>query len=261
MKKTKYLALGAASAALCVLYVGILLRESPQTASEAERAVREALAETYRPAAPAVPAEGAGPEEIAYISPVDFVELQAVNPEIYAWLYIPGTQISYPLVQHAGDDSYYLTRDSEGNASSAGAIFTEQTYSSTDLTEPVTVVYGHRMKSGAMFGQLQALYSDPDGLDSHSEIVVFLPERELHYTVFAAVPYDDRHILCTYDFSDSQMYGAFLDSVYSVREIGAVFREDAAASTDDRLLILSTCLNGNSKRRYLVLAKGVESIP
>ena len=71
---------------------------------------------------------------------IDFAALQAINPDIYAWLEIPGTDISYPVVQHPDDDSYYLRRNSDREYSAGGAIFSEATYNSTDLNDPVTIL-------------------------------------------------------------------------------------------------------------------------
>ena len=45
--------------------------------------------------------------EEPYVSPIDFVSLQAQNPDIYGWLEIPGTEFDFPLVQRQGDDSFY----------------------------------------------------------------------------------------------------------------------------------------------------------
>ena len=190
----------------------------------------------------------------AYVSPIDFASLQAQNPDIYGWLRIPGTEFDFPLVQRQGDDSFYLTHDSDGNESSAGAIFTESAYNSTTMEDPATVAYGHQMHAGTMFGKLQETYSQENALEDYGEVIVYLPEKELHYQVFAAVPYDNRHILYNYDCTDSRRFNAFLNSIYEVREIGAQFNSGVTVSTDDKVLVLSTCLAGNSQRRYLVLA-------
>lgn len=192
-----------------------------------------------------------------YVSPIDFDALQQENPHIYAWLRIPGTHIDYPLVQHPEDDTFYLNHDSTGSYYIGGALFTEHQYNGTDLTDPVSVVYGHRMKIDAMFGRMQAIYSSPEGMAEHSEVTVYLPDRELHFRVFAAVPYDSRHILYNYNFENRRMYNAFLDSIFAVREIGAVRDEHVQVTAQDRLLILSTCMQGNSQKRFLVLAKQV----
>ena len=126
---------------------------------------------------------------------MDFASLQEMNPDIYAWLYIPETDISYPILQSGdGDDEFYLNHDSTGKSSRDGSIFTQGVYNAKDFNDPVTLVYGHHMRSGAMFGNLQEIYSAQGGLKAHQAIVVYLPDRELRYQVFAAVPHDMRHI-------------------------------------------------------------------
>lgn len=221
----------------------------------AERRVQAAIAEQVEIVK--VPEVSQTPEDTApaYASPVDFEDLWEVNPDIYAWLYIPGTEINYPILQREGDDGFYLSHDSRGKSSQAGAIFTEETYTKKDFSDPVTLVYGHHMRSGTMFGNLQETYSTREGMEAHRDIVVYLPERELRYEVFAAVPHDMRHILYYNDFTDPEVFQAFLEQVLSVRSINASIDESAGVTAEDQLLILSTCLRGDSHQRYLVLAK------
>ncbi|MDD3228837.1 MAG: class B sortase [Oscillospiraceae bacterium] len=190
-----------------------------------------------------------------YQSPVDFDMLQESNPDIYAWLEIPDTDISYPLLQNSENDAYYLSHDAERKENQGGALFTEATYNDLFFNDPVTVVYGHHMRNGLMFGQLQELYSGSDSVEKHREIVIYLPERELHFEVFAAVPYGNCHILHNYDFSDRRTFRLFFDGILSVRAIEAVFSEDTLVQSGDQVLILSTCLVGNRTNRFLVCAK------
>lgn len=194
-------------------------------------------------------------EKPQYESPIDFPALQAENPDVYAWLSIKDTEIDYPVLRNTEDSQFYIDHNSAREPSSAGALFTESEYNSATFDDPVTIIYGHKTTTGTYFGNLQAIYSDSDSFAAHSSITVYLPDKELHYTVFAAVPYDKRHILYNYNFQNSRMYRAFLDSVYSVRAVDANFSENTTVSEDDKLLILSTCLKGDSSRRYLVLAK------
>ena len=214
--------------------------------------------EPEEPPVPDTPVENTAEPEPAYVSPIDFASLQERCPDIYAWLEIPDTDISYPVAQNA-DDTWYLTRDIDGNYSSDGTLFTESAYNGTDLTDPATVIYGHRMNSGAMFGTLQKTYSDPESFEAHREIVLYLPDQEIHATVFAAVPYDNRHILYNYNFENARMTRLFLNSVRLVRDLGANLDEDAFPQEGDRMVILSTCQKGNRQMRYLVLAKWTPS--
>ena len=205
------------------------------------------------------PVSGSEPEP--YESPVDFEALWAVNTDVYAWLDIPGTEISYPILQSAESDDYYLRRNMERESDTNGVIYTEGSYNGKDFTDPLTVIYGHNMESGKMFGTLQSMYSSQEALMEHSEIVIYLPDRELHYTVFAAVPYDSRHILYNYDFTNKRTFRLFFQELLSVRAMQAVYAEDATVSSEEKTIILSTCLTGNSKNRFLVCGKLSETIP
>lgn len=238
---------------LCVVCGALLLRGSPPSEQDP---VPSASPMAVPTAEPTQEPESSQQEEVKepYVSPIDFNALQEGNPDIYAWLQIPGTEFDFPIVQRAGDDSFYLTHDSDGNESPAGAIFTESAYNTTSMEDLLTVAYGHQMHAGTMFGKLQETYSQENALEDYGEIVVYLPDKELHYTVFAAVPYDNRHILYNYDPTDPRRVTAFLNSVYEVREIGAQFSDTITVSTEDQILVLSTCLAGNSQKRYLVLA-------
>ena len=87
--------------------------------------------------------------------PIDFEGLMEVNPEIYAWLRIPDTNIDYPILQHEDEDqSYYLSRDIYREANQAGSIYTEY-YNHKDFMDPNTIIYGHNMKNGSMFHNIR----------------------------------------------------------------------------------------------------------
>ena len=149
----------------------------------------------------------------------------------------------------------------KGESDSNGVIYTEASYNGRDFADPLTVLYGHNMNSGLMFGTLQEMYSSQEALGEHSEIIIYLPDRELHYEVFAAVPFDKRHILYNYDLSDKRTFRLFFQEILSVRSLEAVFAEDAAIQSDEKALILSTCLTGNRNKRYLVCGKLSETVP
>ncbi len=185
---------------------------------------------------------------------LNFDKLWAVNPEIHAWLEIKGTKIDYPVLQSKSNDKKYLNTAFDNSPYVGGAIFTQASYNSTDFNDPVTVIYGHTMRSGSMFGQLQRKYADPVSFKEHGDILLYLPGELRHYTVFAAVPYGAAHILHTYDFSTPYWYTRFFSDVKRIREIGANFNKEAFPEVGDRVIILSVCLNEDTARRYLVMA-------
>ena len=66
--------------------------------------------------------------------PIDFAALREKNPDVYAWIRIPGTDIDYPVLQREGDNSYYLNHTLEGKERPEGAIFTEG-YNGQDFSD------------------------------------------------------------------------------------------------------------------------------
>lgn len=159
------------------------------------------------------PEEAPEEQKPPYESPVDFEALWRENSDIYAWLDLPGTKISDPILQRDGEDTYYLKHDVHGQPSSWGSIFTESLYNTTTFADPVTVIYGHQMYDGSMFSSLQRIYSDPSWMEESRELVIYQKYRELHYEIFAAVPTDSRHLLYSYDFTDENVFTAFFDGL------------------------------------------------
>lgn len=190
-------------------------------------------------------------ESIAADIPIDFTKLQQQNPDIYAWIQIPDTVVDYPIVQSAEDNVYYLNHTVEGAEGYPGSIYTEN-INQKNFTDKNTVIYGHNMDDGTMFGGLHQ-YVDPAYMNQHPEIHIYTPEHKYIYRVFAAVTYDNRHILETYNCNDAAQFQEFLDSVMSVQNIASHFSADETVTADDRIITLSTC-NGNSEQRFLIEA-------
>lgn len=188
-----------------------------------------------------------------YVSPVDFKGLQAINPDVYAWITVPGTNVNYPIVQSPDNDSFYLDHDSDKNYDRAGAIFTEHVYNDTDFRDKVTVLYGHDMANGSMFGELQSLYWDREFLLENDEIIIYLPDRELHFEIFAALPYSRMHLLYYYHTEKEKAFDQLIDDVYSTRKLSAVLIEERRPEFGDQVVVLSTCLSGDNRYRYLVM--------
>ena len=86
---------------------------------------------------------------------------ETVNPDIYAWIYVPGTKVNYPVLQHETDDTYYLNYNIDGTKGYPGCIYSEKKYNSKDFTDANAVLYGHNMKNGTMFGSIHR-YEDQE---------------------------------------------------------------------------------------------------
>lgn len=191
--------------------------------------------------------------------PIDFEGLQQINPEIYAWIEVPDTNINYPILQHEGEDqSFYLTRDMYGEANQAGSIYTED-YNNKDFQDYHTVVYGHNMKNGSMFHNVR-YFSEQEYFDQHEELYIYMPGKILKYKIIACYEYDDRHLLGMFDFDDEEAYAKYLEEIMNPRSMYAMIREGAELSTEDKLLTLSTCIANKPNHRRLLQAVLIEEI-
>ncbi|MBQ4104873.1 MAG: class B sortase [Clostridia bacterium] len=184
-------------------------------------------------------------------NPINFDELTALNPDLYAWIRIPGTVIDYPVAQSSNeDDNYYLHHNYLGNYEFAGTIYSQR-HNTKYFVEQVTVLYGHNMRNGSMFAGLHNYY-DKEFFDENELIYIYIDGHILTYRIFAAYDYDDRHLLNSFDFSDKEVYSNYLKDCLNPRSANALVREGVELTTDDRIITLSTCTNYNSSLRFLV---------
>ena len=190
-------------------------------------------------------------EEKTVEIPIDFSSLKEKNSEVYAWIRIPDTQVDYPILQRASDDLYYLDHTIDGAEGLPGSIYT-QSLNAQDFSDKNTVIYGHNMRDETMFGGLKS-YMDESYMKAHSQILIYTPEHILTYQVFAAVTYDNRHILNSFDFESEEGFQEYLDSLKEVRNMSSYIDSDVEVTTEDKIITLSTC-NGNSDQRFLVEA-------
>ncbi|MDY2912227.1 MAG: class B sortase [Agathobacter sp.] len=182
---------------------------------------------------------------------LDWTSLYAENKDIYAWIYIPGTQVDYPVLQNAADDTYYLNHNIDGSYGKPGCIYTEK-INSKDFTNYNTVLYGHNMKNGEMFGCLHD-YEDKTFFDENPYVYVYTEEKTYVYEIFAAYTATNAHILNTNDFSTQEGFADYLDNVVYNKALTGNFRNDTRVTSDNRIITLSTCTS-NSSKRWLVQA-------
>lgn len=182
----------------------------------------------------------------------DWDALHAVNPDIYAWIAIPGTNIDYPILQNATDDAYYLQYNMNGTKGYPGCIYTEK-INSKDFTDFDTVVYGHNMRNDTMFATLH-YFEDSAFFANCPYIYVYLEDKVLVYEIMAAYTSDNLHILYSNDFTTEDGRQNYLDKIYQQAESSANVRSEVQATPESHILTLSTCIQGKSQNRFLVQA-------
>ncbi|MCI9439797.1 MAG: class B sortase [Ruminococcus sp.] len=187
---------------------------------------------------------------------IDFEGLKQINPDIMAWIKIPGTNIDYPILQNAEeDDDYYLNRTMEGQEGLPGSIYMEK-YDTPDFTDPVSVIYGHTLHDGTMFSELKK-YKERDFFDENPYIYIYLPDGTVKkFQIFASVAFDDRYLIMSYAFTYDKDFNQFISDLKACMD-GNV-NEDVSVEFGDSVITLSTCIDEFPDQRWLVNAVLVE---
>ena len=201
--------------------------------------------------APTINSFGYKLDEYADWQELDFSKLRDINTDIYAWIYIPGTNVDYPVAQSIEyhDDSFYLNHNIYREYQFSGTIYSEMK-NRLDFSDPVTVLYGHNMLNGSMFATLH-YFSDKDFFDKHTTCFVQTRDKLCTYLIYAAYVYDDRHILNSFNFADEDVRVDYFNSTLNPRTYSGFVREGVELDKDSRIITLSTCI-GADKTRYLV---------
>lgn len=180
---------------------------------------------------------------------VDFAALTAQNPEIVGWIQIPGTQVNYPVAQHA-DNDYYLNHSFLGRDDDFGSIFLD-CRSSSALADRVTVIYGHHLKNGAMFARV-ADYSQQAEFDTLGQVYYVSADGALHTLMplcTMVVSGYDTDVL-QFDFSDDANFQAYVESLIS-RSSAQV--QGATSAGVSHIYILSTCSYATDNERTMLV--------
>ena len=183
--------------------------------------------------------------------PVDFDELKAINEDVYAYIEIPGTKVSYPILQSEDGSVDYLNMTIEKTEGLPGSIYTEN-INSRDFREINTIIYGHDMNDGTMFGSLHE-YDDETFFRENSEIDVYLPDQALRYHVYAAVVFDDRYLPLSYNFDTLEGRAQFITDIKNFGQQPAHFNEEFTPTEKDSMITLSTCIGDQPENRWLII--------
>ena len=179
-----------------------------------------------------------------------FSDLQAINPDVFAWLTVYGTNIDYPVVQ--GEDNIrYVNTDARGRHSLSGAIFLDHR-SSRDFSDLSSIIYGHHMENRVMFGEI-GMFSDREYFSERRYGMLYFGGREHGLEFFAFVHADayDNAVFRA-PITQHQDQGEYLELLL---QMATHIREDVRVSYRDRIVLLSTCSSDSTNGRDILIGK------
>lgn len=182
---------------------------------------------------------------------IDWNKLKDINKDIIGWIKIDNTNINYPILKDS-ENLYYLTHSYNKDYSSSGSIFT---INSDYFLGDETIVYGHNMRNGKMFSELEK-YLDKSFFYSNPSFKIYTPIKEYRATVFSCYSMDidkENNNVKTLDFEEKIRYYKN-SSKYLKNDIGNI----------KKIVKLSTCSYLNNytmptNQRCFIVAKLDES--
>lgn len=176
---------------------------------------------------------------------VKYNELKEINSDFAGWLYYEPLEISYPIVR-GNDNDYYTHYTFENVKNSSGAIFMDF-LNKKDYSNYNTIIYGHNMRNGTMFGSLKKILNDTSIAEENPYFYIFTEDKAFMYEIFAVYITDENSQ--TYDLIGSEEEQAeYLDYIRN----SAVYLSDREVLPSDRVVTLSTCHGLHSTNRTVV---------
>lgn len=183
---------------------------------------------------------------------VDFEELKEINPEIIGWLYVEAIDtINYPIVQ-TEDNAYYLNHTFKKTDNIAGSIFLDCD-TKPNFTETNSVIYGHNMKNGSMFGKLNQFYKE-ETYEKSKYFWVYTEDLYYKYEIFS----------CTEVGAISESYQKQFETKWEFEDYlkrmqeNSIIKTNTKLSSADKIVTLSTC-TASSDVRFVVQGKLVRA--
>lgn len=151
------------------------------------------------------------------IQEIDWASLQNEVSNIIGWIEIPGMYISYPIVQ-GEDNEYYLHHNVDGEESGYGAIFLNCDNQS-DFSDTHSIVYGHNMKDGTMFHNLNS-YGNPEEFAASPDIYIYtISGKTMRFRIFSVHQAEEGSAAFKYNNPlGSDEYGNQLEVVKNLSE-------------------------------------------
>ena len=212
-------------------------------------------------------AAGAGTSVTIHYTEEEDIELEVLeeyqtlynkNKSLIGWLKIDDTNIDYPVMQTVNNE-YYLDHNYSQEYDKNGSLFLDKecdvVHRNTNL-----IIYGHHMKSGKMFGNLNK-YSSEDYCKKHSTIqfdtIYEKGTYEVMYVFRSKIYNEDEIVFKYYQFLDAASEKEFSSYMQEMAEL-SLYDTGVTASYGDELLTLSTCDNSEADGRFVVVAKRIK---
>ena len=189
---------------------------------------------------------------------VDFKKLRQLYPDTAAWIKMKNSAINYPiaygdsLIPERRGNEFYLHHLMDGRYQNSGTLFLD-VQNGRHLNSKVLVVYGHHMRDGSMFADIDK-FQKQSYYDSHKEMELETPSGKYKVYPIAGIKTTGSDDYVRYRFGSDQDFMKYVQRF----EKNSTFRSEQKVSAKDRLILFSTCDYSLEDGRYALIAKLVK---
>lgn len=177
--------------------------------------------------------------------------LREISENAIAWITVDDTKIDYPVMQGA-DNKEYLNKDPFGKYTLSGSIFLDYR-NSRDFSDSYSLLYGHHMEYGTMFGALDN-FKKREYFDSHRTGQLITVGGKLYKIRFFAATMAQATDQLVFRPED-----ATPDALIEELSKSAIIYEPPETEGDLKLIALSTCQSADTIDRMVVFGVMQES--
>lgn len=186
---------------------------------------------------------------------IDWDALRKINEDIIGWIYIECIDVSYPVMK-TDDNDFYLHRDMYKNYMFAGSIFLDMN-NTIDFSDPNSVLYGHNMIDGSMFGRLWHITYQNAAADN-PYFWILTPQGDYKYQIFTSFetsPYDKTYTFFKRGDKTFKEWAMEMETRSLIQMPAYLFDNDdyvatlstCGATGNERTIVMGVCVNGPVK--------------
>lgn len=186
----------------------------------------------------------------------EYAELFLQNMDMVGWIKVEETNINYPVMHTPDNPGFYLKHGFDKGYTDYGCPYVQE---NCDVQEPSDniIIYGHHMKNGSMFADLEKFKSE-DFYKEHKTISFNTLTDKCEYeivAVFKTVVYSDSpESFKYYRFVNAETSEQFDEYIAKCKEL-SLYDTGVSAQYGDKLITLSTCEYSRTNGRLVVVAK------
>ena len=179
---------------------------------------------------------------------MDFTELLKVNPDIKGWIFGEGTNVDYPVL-HTDNNDFYMDHLYNKEYNSSGSIFSDYR-NRGDFTDRNTVLYGHHMGNGTMFGSIEH-YASQDFYDATPTMMLYTPEGDYLIELICGTHESGDDQFVEFDFKTEEEFQEYVESFRK----RSTFKSDVQVQPGDKLISLCTCAYVFDNARFMLMGR------